>query len=179
MCQGSLCRRWPSRLPSVSPHRAGGRSEASRFPSGLPRSPAEPRPQSPQSPGPSPSLRRCSGTHAGLPPTARPACPCLAASLTFASRPGPAGLPPPRPPPHHSRPGSLSQAQGRLPQAAGGRAEEPRGIRCNCGFSLPPTTSRLRPDTPSDQSATGSKGRLRPLLAALWTFRSDVQAERI
>lgn len=126
----------------VSPHRAAGRSEASRFPAGLPRSPAESRPQSP---GPSPSLRRCSATHAGLPPTARPACPCLAASLTFASRPGPAGLPPPRPPPHHSRPGSRGQAQRRLSQAAGGRAEKPRGLRGNCGFSLPPTTSRLRP----------------------------------
>lgn len=126
----------------VSPHRAAGRSEASGFPSGLSRSPADSRPQSP---GPSPSLRRCSATHAGLPPTARPDCPCLAASLTFASRPGPAGLPPPRPPPHHSRPGSPGQALRRLSRAAGGRAEKPSGLRGNCGFSLPPTPSRLRP----------------------------------
>lgn len=45
----------------------------------------------------------------------------------------------------HSRPGSRGQAQRRLSQAAGGRAEKPRGLRGNCGFSLPPTTSRLRP----------------------------------
>lgn len=132
----------PASPRPVSPHRTGGRSEASGFPSGLPRSPAEPRPQSPW---PSPSLERCSATHAGLPPTVRPAGPCLAASLTFASRPGPAGLPLPRPPPHHSRPRSRKLTQRRLSQAAGGRAEKPTGLRCNCGFSLPPTTSRLRP----------------------------------
>lgn len=144
MCQGNLCRRWPRR--PISPHRAGGRSQKPAgshqvFP--VPRLTLGRRAPGPRHP--SPSLRLCSATHAGLPSIERPACPCLAASFTFASRPGPVGLPPPRPPPHHSRLGSRSQAQRRLSQAAGGRAEKPRGLRGNCGFSLPPTTSRLRP----------------------------------
>lgn len=109
-----------------------GRQASRRQP--VPVRSSEPRPKSR---GPSPSLPPCSATRAGHPPTAGPGGPCHAASLTFASRPGPAGL---------RHPGVRFTPLGlRLPQAASGGSKKPRGLRGSCGFSLPPTPARLRP----------------------------------
>lgn len=138
MCQGSLCRRrWPSQLPSAPPHRASRHSGASRSLSGPPRSLP--------SLGPSPSLPPCSATHAGLPPTAGPGGP-LPRRLPYLRLP-----PRPRRPPTtrvSASPRSaqmLHQEQRRLPRAASGCSKTPRGLRGSCGFSLPPTSARLRP----------------------------------
>lgn len=148
MCQGSLCRRWPGQLPPCPTTQGQQAFRSQPVPGQVSRAPWASLGRG-ASLGPSPSLPPCFGdprrpsSHCG-----GPAGPRHAASLTFASRPGPRR--PPATPASASPRSARSRRQEQRPRsrAAGGCSKTPRALRGSCGFSLPPTAARLRPILP-------------------------------
>lgn len=143
-CQGSLCRR----CPASSHHTGPAGIQEPVGPRRVFRAPlAEPRPQSL---GPSPSLPPRSAIHAGLAPTAGPAGPRRDASLTFASSPGPAGLPPPRPPLHPAPPEAAAKSNAGFPRrpAVARRSQEVYAVAAASRFRPPPQGPAQSPSQP-------------------------------